>query len=383
MKFKSSWINRFLASLVLVSFLFSVGVSDVLAQTKIPTESGGGADAASGLSFREKSIPPPPSPFLHGGGTAGVPQISSPMGGGMGAPPVLFYQVHVLGEVTYPGTYRVMASTRMAELVGMAGGVTPLGSDRRVELRHEKQQKTYDLLQFKISADLSQNPYVQDNDIIFVPLKRKTIRIVGAVKRPGEYEMVRETSIDDVVRLAGGFTVGFLVEDGIHIIRFEGSQRQVIKLEPSSSDWKKFDIQGGDVIYIPNVITKKNRFDFGLPKLPGDNIFYPSFEDRVFVVGAVNEAGAYPFNPYYTISQYLSLAAGKTLMAKRKLYVVSPDGKRVKVKKGKEEGIVINPGDTIIVPEKRFDSEGWLSLFMTITNFTTSMIFTIVALSRL
>ncbi|MBI2500391.1 MAG: SLBB domain-containing protein [Deltaproteobacteria bacterium] len=280
-------------------------------------------------------------------------------------------------------TYRVMASTRMAELVGMAGGVTPLGSDRRVELRHEKQQKTYDLLQFKISADLSQNPYVQDNDIIFVPLKRKTIRIVGAVKRPGEYEMVRETSIDDVVRLAGGFTVGFLVEDGIHIIRFEGSQRQVIKLEPSSSDWKKFDIQGGDVIYIPNVITKKNRFDFGLPKLPGDNIFYPSFEDRVFVVGAVNEAGAYPFNPYYTISQYLSLAAGKTLMAKRKLYVVSPDGKRVKVKKGKEEGIVINPGDTIIVPEKRFDSEGWLSLFMTITNFTTSMIFTIVALSRL
>ncbi|MBI4197079.1 MAG: capsule biosynthesis GfcC family protein, partial [Deltaproteobacteria bacterium] len=121
----------------------------------------------------------------------------------------------------------------------------------------------------------------------------------------------------------------------------------------------------------------------GLPKLPGDNIFYPSFEDRVFVVGAVNEAGAYPFNPYYTISQYLSLAAGKTLMAKRKLYVVSPDGKRVKVKKGKEEGIVINPGDTIIVPEKRFDSEGWLSLFMTITNFTTSMIFTIVALSRL
>jgi polysaccharide biosynthesis/export protein len=82
---------------------------------------------------------------------------------------------------------------------------------------------------------------------------------------------------------------------------------------------------------------------------------------RVYILGEVNRAGAYPLLPQMTVLQALSSAGGFTQFANpKKIYVMrSENGKQDKfpfnyndVIKGKQsdENIVLKPGDTIVIP---------------------------------
>ena len=338
-----------------------------------------GSGDSSGMSFRNEVGD---QKKLGGGGgleemsTRGLMMTEPSMSG-------LTYQVHILGEVKNPGTYRVMASDRLSETLMKAGGVSDQGSQRNVELRRtgEPTQKV-DLLAFQIFGDLSDNPYLLDNDVVYVPLKKGTIQVVGAVKRPRDYELRHEKTLADAVMLAGGFTVGAAADNPIRVVRFNEGKKEVLEVGTDKAAMATFDIKDGDTIYIPHMITEKNKFDYDIPKLPGDNIFYPSYEDRVFVLGGVASPGAYPFNPYYKLSQYLSLAGGTTQLSTSKINLINPDGKKRRLKNKEKNVVVINPGDTILIDERRIAPEGWVSLVMGIAGFGLSTTATVLTLTR-
>jgi polysaccharide biosynthesis/export protein len=82
---------------------------------------------------------------------------------------------------------------------------------------------------------------------------------------------------------------------------------------------------------------------------------------RVYVTGEVTRPGAYPLLPNMTVLQALTSASGPTQFARtKKIYVLRSEGGRpVKhpfnyndVVKGnrQEDNIVLQPGDTIVVP---------------------------------
>ncbi len=295
----------------------------------------------------------------------------------------LMYQVHILGEVKNPGTYRITASDRLSEVLKKAGGVDEQGSERNIEVRRQGEgTRKVDILAFQTFGNLNDNPYLLDNDVVFVPLRGPTINVVGAVMRPREYELKNEKTLADVLKLAGGNSVGAAKDMPISVVRFVDGKKDVIEIKQDHADMASFAIQNGDVVFVPHMITELNKFDFDLPKLPGDNIFYPSFEDRVFVLGGVQTPGAYTFNPYYSLPQYLSLAGGTTKMATNKMNILSPDGTLTKITKKNKDSIVINPGDTVVVGERRIPPEGWLGLVMGIASFGLSTTATVLALQR-
>jgi len=292
----------------------------------------------------------------------------------------LMYQIHILGEVSNPGTYRIMASERLSEVLQRSGGVADQGSNRKIEIRRNgKVQKRIDLLKFQLEGKLDHNPYLLDNDVVFVPLKDKTVQVVGAVKRPNIYELANEKKLSQVIKLAGGFSGGMAKGDPIRVIRFVNGKKEVIKIKQSDARFSNFAINNGDVIYISNVVTAGHEFDYDIAKLPGDNIFYPSYEDRVFVLGGVNTPGAYPFSPYYSIHQYISLAGGFTKMSTGKMHVLTSDGKKIKIKKNRKT--IVNPGDTILVGHRRIPPEGWVSLGMSLASFGLSTTSTVLYLT--
>lgn len=297
----------------------------------------------------------------------------------------LMYQVHVLGEVNNPGTYRVMASERVAEVLQRAGGIAEQGSNRRIVIRRDgRTVKRVDLLKFQQYGKLEHNPYLLDNDVVYVPLKNRTIQVVGAVKRPETYELGGEKTAWEAVRLAGGFSSGVAKNEPVRIIRYVGGQKEVIEVSAEKSELINTHIEDGDVIFVPNVITAGHEFDYDIGKLPGDNIFYPSYEDRVFVLGGIAAPGAYPFNPYYNIHQYISLAGGYTKLSTRKMQILTPKGEKYKIKR-KTKGEPkrrINPGDTILVGERRIPPEGWVNLIMGIAGFGLSTTATVLTLTR-
>jgi len=82
---------------------------------------------------------------------------------------------------------------------------------------------------------------------------------------------------------------------------------------------------------------------------------------RVFILGEVNRAGAYPLLPDMTVLQALSSAGGFTIYANlKKIYVLRAEaGKQVKhpfnykdvlAGKATDQNIVLRAGDTIVVP---------------------------------
>lgn len=287
----------------------------------------------------------------------------------------MIYQVHVLGEVKRPGTYRVSPSMRVTDALRQAGNLKSSGSERFIELRKPGQGhgRVIDLFAYKTFGDLAQNPYLQDNDSIFVPLKKVAIDIEGPVRRPGVFELKKERTIQDVVQLAGGFTVGVSQKEPIRVIRYGGyEEKEILEIPTSETDMRQFQVQDGDVIVIPHKFLTQHEFDYNLKKLPNDNIFYPSYENRVFVIGAVRVPGAFDFNQNYSLRQYLTLAGGTTTMAKnKKIKVVTAEGKSYAAKDANYDRVV-NPGDTIIVPEKAVPTSFYIGLLPTIASLGLS-----------
>ncbi len=287
----------------------------------------------------------------------------------------MIYQVHVLGEVRKPGTYRVNPSMRVTDALQQGGGIKPNGSERFVELRKSGQAhgQVLDLFAYKTFGNLAQNPYLQDNDTIYVPLKKMAIEIEGPVRRPGVFELKNEHTVNDVVQLAGGFTVGASQKDPIKIIRYGGfEEKEIIEVPMDSADMQNIQVHDGDVIVVPHKFLTQHQFDYNLKKLPNDNIFYPAYENRVFVIGAVRAPGAFEFNQYYTLRQYLTLAGGTTIMAKNgQIKVLTADGKSFKAKNGNYDRVV-NPGDTIVIPEKQVPTSFYIGLLPTIASLGLS-----------
>lgn len=289
------------------------------------------------------------------------------------------YQVHLLGEVVEPGTYKINASERLSEVIKRAGGLSENGSERNVELRRKGRSVVYvDLLDFKLFGNLDNNPYLTDNDVVFVPLRNNVIQVVGAVKRPGIYEIKNERTLEDVVKLVGGFSVATSTKETIKVVRFEEDLKVVHEVAINDTAMREFDIFNGDVVIVPNVITKNTQFDYNIASLPGDQVFYPSYEDRVFVLGGVAAPGAYPFSPYYSISQYISLAGGITDRGSPHYKLVSMDGN---VRKG-SGGMHANPGDTIMVKQHWMSPASWVGFIMGIASFGLSTTATVLALTK-
>lgn len=337
-------------------------------------------------SFRGGKQQPVGSGVPAEGGAAGM-RLPSTVGGAMvggttageAAMVSMGYQVHVLGEVIQPGTFKVTASDRVSEIVQRAGGFAENGSLRNIELRRKGGGvQRVDLLEFYLNGKLDQNPYVTDNDVIFVPLRNKVIQVVGATKRPDTYELKNEKTLQDVIDLAGGFNAATAMDEPLRIIRFKDGQKSVEELPIDAPTLASFAIHNGDVIVVPNIVTKDTDFDYNVASIPGDQIFYPSYEDRVFVLGGVAFPGAYPFSPYYMVNQYVSLAGGISDRGKDKFTIVSIDGKSRKAKPNDR----VNPGDTIMIKQMWMSPAQWMAFTLSIASFGLSASSTIIALQR-
>lgn len=281
--------------------------------------------------------------------------------GGGGQSSAAEYQVHVLGQVTQPGIYHVGPSVRIAELVSMAGEITKSGSSRNIELRQNNGTVRHvDLLQYTQQGDLRSNPFVQNNDVVFVPFVNKSLRIEGPVAKGGVYELANEKSVWDVIQLAGGYTVGVAQDAKIAIIRYDGKgTKNIVEVDNAEETLKNTMIEKGDIVIIPHIFTKDKKFDYNISSLPSDHVFYPSFNDNVFVVGAVSQGGSFPYNPNLRVQEYVVMA-GPTPGARIKTAkVMTPNGKIHRA----DNKTSINPGDTIIVPEKKMTLSNILSWY--------------------
>jgi len=163
------------------------------------------------------------------------------------------FEVIISGEVERPGTVSAMAMQRLHEVILNAGGITPRGSARHVDVTTGGTTRQVDLLRFELGGDVSQNPYVVDNMRVHVPTRGPAITLAGAVRRPGEYELGPDASLRELLALTGGLAPGGAGSDArLTRIGPDGRKETVsVDLRTALAPPADVPLQSGDQIFVP------------------------------------------------------------------------------------------------------------------------------------
>jgi len=104
----------------------------------------------------------------------------------------------IAGEVKRPAIYEVRHDVRLADLVEVAGGVTPGSYMKRVQIvraqpNAERVTVDVDLSSYYLKGDMDSNPPVHAGDLVLIHKNEgriyNTVKVEGAVKYPGIYEL--------------------------------------------------------------------------------------------------------------------------------------------------------------------------------------------------
>jgi protein involved in polysaccharide export with SLBB domain len=116
-------------------------------------------------------------------------------------------RVFVTGFVVKPGGYTVNSLSTVVSALMRAGGPAASGSFRSIELRRDgKTVTTFDLYDLLLKGDRSADSVIQAGDVIHVAAVGVQVAIIGSVNRPAVIELKPSETIEDVLRIAGGFS---------------------------------------------------------------------------------------------------------------------------------------------------------------------------------
>lgn len=178
---------------------------------------------------------------------------------------------------------------------------------------------------------------------VFIKEHQK-VSVIGAVGRPGMYELVGPTTLLQAIALAGGLTSQAMTE--IYVYRTGGDGKQE-RLTVALAD-----------------LTGGGNQDLNIALQPKDVVMIPIDQTlNVFVYGEVQTPGVIPYlsSKKITLLQAIAQAGGTTEWAKKSKVVIKrkdrATGKEMKIRvnlksmiKGKIADIVLEEGDVVIVP---------------------------------
>jgi len=128
--------------------------------------------------------------------------------------------IHVAGEVARPGLVELQGPARVSEAVRAAAGLTGGASRRNLLIeRAGGSVDRADLDRYSILGSLADNPYLDDGDVVQVPMSVHTIVVFGEVTRAGTFEFRSGDRLSGIIALAGGTRAG-ADTDSVELWRF-------------------------------------------------------------------------------------------------------------------------------------------------------------------
>ncbi|WP_425390047.1 SLBB domain-containing protein [Ekhidna sp.] len=194
-------------------------------------------------------------------------------------------KVNVVGNVKRPGTYSLSSFSSAFNALYAAGGPNEDGSMRNIEvIRNNEKIATLDIYKYFYFGESGGNPQLRDEDIIVVRPYQNRVKFAGSVKQPAIYEFMDGESVDDLLKVSGGFTPEGK-KDYLNIFRL-GNGRKTVKTV-IKNEFDSSSLVGGDSIYVAPI---------------------PSYySGRIKVEGAVHYPGYYELTENLTLSEILKV----------------------------------------------------------------------------
>jgi len=269
--------------------------------------------------------------------------------------------VYVMGEVFKPGAYEAPAGTKFFDILANAGGPTRFAESRKIRIiRVTGEVDAFDLQAYTEGLTQVTTPTVSPGDAIFVPEKTdmnekswlkitpdRSIRIMGAVKKPGRYEWGDEMSFLDILAHAGGPTQDADMSQ-VRVLKKGQSKR----MEPFDLD--NFITEGGDFSLLPNVAAGDTIIISERPRDVIDNKarwLRQSQESSIYVFGQVGQPGRYAFNNKLHILDILSAADGPNQHADIHNIKITHRNKYQSKVSTLDLGLYFETGDETLLPQ--------------------------------
>lgn len=287
------------------------------------------------------------------------------------------FRVFVSGEVFRPGVYTANPITRVSEIVNRAQ-LKGMASRGNIEVvREDVGEIRVDLYKFELDGDRTVNPYVRDGDVIHIPPMKASVTVKGAVYGSGIYELrisaltAEQTKVSEgIYELEAGESVSQILTKAGGITPWADlSNCYVERFGPNSPERAKLAVDLHKLL-----IEGDEGIDTEL--MDGDILVIPSLEEKVYVQGAVNNPGAFLYQPNLRVDEYVGLAGGPTDRANlSRVKVLRADGSNLSGKVNP----VVKRGDKIVVPQVTLK---WWQDYLAITTAVTSVVIAWLTISK-
>ena len=158
--------------------------------------------------------------------------------------------VFVLGAARRPGTYTLSGLGTITSALYAAGGVKRIGSLRNIQLKRQgtlvRRLDLYDML---IRGDTTDDANLLEGDVIFIPPVGTTVSVNGEVLRPAIYEFKGESTVADLVQLAGGLTPDADASKAM-LTGFDAGHRRVVLAVDLSAGARSQLLHNGDLLSV-------------------------------------------------------------------------------------------------------------------------------------
>jgi len=292
----------------------------------------------------------------------------------------------------------------------------------------------FDLGKLVMEHDPNQNLQLLPGDVVTifsqadirVPLDQQTkfVRLDGEVAHAGIYSVQPGETLRELVRRAGGLTSNAYlygseftrestrvvqqqrIDEYVQNLQMEISRgslaasatsnaQNIAAATASEASSRELITRLQQIRATGRVVLEMSPKSTNITELPdlgledGDRFVVPSKPASVNVVGSVYDQNSFVYNPDRRIGDYLHLAGGPNRSADRRhAFVIRADGSVVSRVSANGlwgnnfDALPVNPGDTIIVPEKTFRPSG-LRNFLEYSQLFSSMALGVAAISVL
>ncbi len=309
-------------------------------------------------------------------------------------------QVSIDGLVKNPGTYELLGSMRLSDLIFRAGNLNKNAFLMRAEIARYRpglppELITVDLRDVLIQRDLTQDILLCDDDRVFIRQNPEgydfpTVHIAGEVKFPGNYALSGpQETLYDLVERSGWLTPRAFPEGTIFIrrqisedLRRQGLEHVLMQSQPIVQDtnggYTRQELLAFDpermtriVLDVPSILRNRGGED-DIVLQDGDHIHVPSVPSGVQLMGAVASAGTIKYHPDWKVSAYLREAGGLTSAAnKSELRLIRANGQVISGKSVIGKRVQI--GDAVFAPPRIKKDKDWFKYVTTATSLVASV----------
>ena len=162
--------------------------------------------------------------------------------------------INIFGEAEQIGTYHLPATNTAINALVAAGGPNSIGSVRNIKLIRGTTVKVLDVYEFIANPAVAQDFYLEQNDIIHIPVFERVVAIYGRVRRPMRYELTSGENLMKLISLAGGLKED-AYQKSIQLKRFVNDKESIIDvpLRDLIENKNDFTLLSGDVVNIRDI----------------------------------------------------------------------------------------------------------------------------------